>query len=269
LADESESEASRPETVVLKIPTPSGPVEVPADHPLRPVITMATEGYHRIHREIRDYTCILVRRERVEGRLRPPEFIYAKVRHRQVDGEQVVVPFSLYLKFLKPSSVKGREVLYVEGRNGGEMFARRGGTRFAFVTTRLRPDSELAMRGNRYPVTQFGIENLVRRLIVSARNDLDTQCRVDMLPDAKINDRSASAILVTHRTPQENPEFYQARIFVDKELELPVHFEAYDWPESPEKEPELIEQYSYTQLQLNRGLTDADFSENNPQYRVK
>jgi negative regulator of sigma E activity len=159
-------------------------------------------------------------------------------------------------------------VLYVEGRNGGEMFARRGGTRFSYVTTRLRPESDLAMRGNRYPVTQFGIENLVYRLLLTARGDLETHCDVDILPDAKVNDRPARAIIVTHQSAQENPEYYQARIFVDKELELPVHFESYDWPKTPDQEPELLEQYSYTQLQLNRGLTDADFSENNPQYHV-
>jgi hypothetical protein len=248
---------------------PPEPAGAPEDHPLRPVIELATDGYERIRREIRDYTCILVRRERVDGRLRSPEFIFAKVRHSQFEGDQVVVPFSLYLKFLKPASVAGREVLYVEGHNGGEMFARRGGTRFAFVTTRLRPDSDLAMRGNRYPVTQFGIENLVLRLLASARNDLDTNCRVDLLPDAKINDRPARGIVVTHQSPQESPTFCQARIFVDKELELPVHFEAYDWADEPGGVPELIEQYSYTQIQLNRGLTDADFSEDNPQYRVK
>jgi hypothetical protein len=267
-ADEVKAESERPQTV-LKIPVPSTLDDVPADHPLRPVIQFAAQGYAQIRREIRDYTCVLVRRERVEGRLRSPEFIFAKVRHRQFEGDQVVVPFSIYLKFLRPTSVAGREVLYVEGRNGGEMLARRGGTRFAFVTTRLHPDSDLAMRGNRYPVTEFGIENLVLRLLASARNDLDTKCRVDVLPDAKINDRPARGIVVTHRSPQDSPTFYQARIFVDKEFELPVHFESYDWSKSPDAEPELLEQYTYTQLQLNRGLTDSDFSEDNPQYRVK
>ena len=119
------------------------------------------------------------------------------------------------------------------------MFARRGGTRFAFVTTRLRPDSDLAMRGNRYPITEFGIENMLYRLLQSARRDLQTHCRVDILEDAKINDRPVRGIIVTHQSPTESPDFYQARIFVDKELGLPVHFESYDWPKKPDGEPRV------------------------------
>jgi hypothetical protein len=259
-----------PQQESFKLSTPDLPATVPqADHPLRPVIKLAIDGFRRMRSEVRDYTCVMVRRERIDGRLRPHEYIYAKVRHRQLDDERVVVPFSVYLKFLKPVSVRGREVLYVEGKNGGEMLARRGGTRFAFVTTRLHPDSELAMRDNRYPVTEFGIQNMLFRLVQSARRDLQTHCQVAYLQDAKINDRPARGIIVTHQSPQESPNFYQARIFVDKELELPVHYEAYGWPEEPGGEPDVLEQYTYTQLHLNRGLTDEDFSEDNPQYKVK
>jgi hypothetical protein len=254
----------------LKLPTPDLPDgQSRADHPLVPVVRMAMESYRRMRADVRDYTCVMVRRERIEGRLRPHEYIFAKVRHRQVQDQQVVVPFSVYLKFLKPASVRGREVLYVEGKNGGEMFARRGGTRFAFVTTRLLPESDLAMRDNLYPITEFGIENLLYRLIQVARRDLQSECQVKLLPDAKINDRAAQGIIVTHQSRQESPNFYQARIFVDKELSLPIHYEAYDWPATPDAEPPVMEQYTYTQLQLNRGLSDADFSEDNPQYHVK
>jgi hypothetical protein len=261
--------APSPETR-LKLPTPDLPGgESREDHPLVPVVRMAIDSYRWMRADVRDYTCVMVRRERIEGRLRPHEYIYAKVRHRQVEDQRIVVPFSIYLKFLKPASVQGREVLYVEGKNGGEMFARRGGTRFAFVTTRLLPDSDLAMRDNLYPITEFGIENLLYRLIQSARRDLQSDCQVQFLPGAKINDRAAEGIIVTHQSRQVSPNFYQARIFVDKELRLPVHYEAYDWPASPDAEPPVMEQYTYTQLQLNQGLTDADFSEDNPQYHVK
>ncbi len=262
--------ATPPSQTVFKLPTPGLPDEpLPASHPLRPVIQLASDAYKRVRNEIQDYTCVMVRRERVDGRLRPHEFIYAKVRNRRVEDHRLVVPFSVYLKFLKPTSVGGREVLYVEGQHGGEMLARRGGTRFAFVTTQIHPESDLAMRDNRYPITEFGIENMLYRLLQTARRDLQSHCRVDMLPDVKINDRPARGIIVTHVSPEESPEFYQARIFVDKELELPIHFEAYDWPRKNDTEPQLVEQYTYTQLRLNLELNDADFSADNPQYHVK
>ena len=74
---------------------------------------------------------------------------------------------------------------------------------------------------------------------------------------------------MTQKYPSENHDYYQARIFVDKDKGLPIHYETYGWPKSPGELPELLEQYTYTNLNLNVGLTDADFSEDNPQYQVK
>lgn len=252
----------------LRIPVPDPDVQS-AQHPLVPVINYAVESYKYIRRDIRDYTTIVVRRERVDGRLGDHEFLYAKVRNRQVRDGKVVVPFSVYMKFLKPNRIKGREVLYVEGANNGQMFARNGGKRFAFVTTQLLPESDLAMQGNRYPITEFGIENLSRRLIENAREETKFPCTVDYLPDAKINGRPTTGIVVRQLNRQPNARFQVARIFVDNQLNLPVHYEAYGWSDDDGGPPVLLEKYSYTKLQLNVGLTDADFDPTNPQYQVK
>lgn len=254
---------------VFKLPTPSPQASPQTSADLQPVLKMAVAGYKQMRAQVKDYSCILVRRERVDDRLGPHEFIYAKVRHRETQGKQVVVPFSIYLKFLKPSSVAGREVLYVEGKNNDEMFARRGGKRFSFVTTRLSPHSELAMTGNRYPITEFGIENLLFRLIQSAKVASQRPCEVKYLPEAKINGRSALGIVVVNHEASDELPFKEARIFVDNELQVPLHYESYGWPEEDSDESPLLEQYTYTKLQLNHGFTDADFSEDNPDYHVK
>jgi len=255
---------------VFRLPTPALTPESPrTEHPVLPVLRMAVEGYRQVRSNVQDYTCVMVRRERVDGRLGPHEFIFAKVRQRQVRDGQIVVPFGVYLKFLKPASVAGREVLYVEGKYDGEMLARRGGTRFAFVTTRLLPTSELAMQGNRYPITEFGIENLLRRLIESAREELNLSCDVEYLPAATINGRPVDGIVVTH--PDTNPRapYFQAKIFIDEQLQVPVHYESYDWPKETGEDPLLTEQYTYTHLQLNVGLTELDFDESNPDYQLR
>jgi hypothetical protein len=255
---------------VFRLPTPELTPDAPrTEHPVLPVLRMAVEGYRQLRSNVQDYTCLMVRRERVDGRLGPHEFIFAKVRQRKVRDGQVVVPFGVYLKFLKPASVAGREVLYVEGKYDGEMLARRGGTRFAFVTTRLLPTSELAMQGNRYPITEFGIENLLRRLIESARDELKISCHVEYLPEATINGRPVDGIVVTHPDTEPRAPYFQAKIFVDELLQVPVHYESYDWPKQADEEPLLTEQYTYTNLQLNVGLTELDFDESNPDYQLR
>ena len=69
--------------------------------------------------------------------------------------------------------------------------------------------------------------------------------------------------------PRRNFLFHLARIFVDDELNLPIRYESYDWPEKPGGPPELIEEYTYLNLKLNNGFTDADFDIRNPNYQFR
>ena len=57
-----------------------------------------------------------------------------------------------------------------------------------------------------------------------------------------------------------------ARIYLDDQLNLPIRYEAYDWPDQPGDKPVLLEEYTYVNLKINQGLTDADFDVHNPQY---
>ena len=75
---------------------------------------------------IQDYTCMLTRRERVDGRLMDYETMSVKVRHQQKDGGRIVEPFSVYVRFVSPDRVRGREVIYVEGQNNGKLIVRSG-----------------------------------------------------------------------------------------------------------------------------------------------
>jgi hypothetical protein len=60
--------------------------------------------------------------------------------------------------------------------------------------------------------------------------------------------------------------FHKVRVYIDNELGLPIRFEAYDWPKHPGAEPELAEEYTYTNLKLNVGLKDMDFDVANGTY---
>ncbi len=174
------------------------------------------------------------------------------------------------LEVPSPATVKDREVLFVENQNDGEMFARNGGNRFAYVTTRLKPESDLAMRGNRYPVTEFGFENLVKRLIEVAREEMafTDKCEVQLYSDAKVDGRECLGVQVTHPFRDKRLRYHQAKIFMDEQWRIPIHYESYDWPREEGGEPLLLEQYTYTNVKLNVGLTDQDFDHTNPKYKL-
>ena len=71
---------------------------------------------------------------------------------------------------------------------------------------------------------------------------------------------------MVHPVPRRNFRFHIARIFVDKELGVPIRYASYDWPKNPGDQPGLIEEYTYLNMKLNQGFADADFSPDNPDY---
>jgi len=230
----------------------------PGEHPLMPALRWARSQQPRIA-AIPDYTAVLVKRERVDGELGEQQYLYLKVRHE---------PFSVYLSFLGPEDVKGQEVIYIEGRNNGEMWAHGTGMKKALGTLSLNPTGMVAMQGQRYPITEIGLLNLVTRLAQVAENDSEYgECSVQFYKNATLGDRPCVCMQVVHPVPRREFRFHLARIYVDRQLNLPIRYESYGWPTKQGEAPPLLEQYTYTNLKLNAGLTDADFDTRNPNYQ--
>jgi hypothetical protein len=232
----------------------------PNEHPLMPAIRWGYAAL-RVMDGIQDYSATLCKRERLNGKVGETEYAFIKVRNK---------PFSVYMYFMEPSSLRGQEVVYVEGQNNGKLLGHGSGFRKVFGTVPLEPTSPFAMRGQHYPITELGITNLIRRLIeVSEKDAKYGECEVNFFQGAKINNRVCTCIQVVHPVPRRNFIYHMARIFVDDELNIPIRLEAYDWPERRNSQPQLIEEYTYVNLKLNNGFTDADFDIRNPNYGFK
>ena len=89
----------------------------PGEHPIDASLAIAHKVQEHLEKDVKDYTCIFVKNERVNGELVGPQQMLAKVRQE---------PLSVYFKFLKPADVKGREVIYYPEKNGGKLVAREG-----------------------------------------------------------------------------------------------------------------------------------------------
>ncbi len=249
---------------VAERPTPSpSPAQLamsqrrPDEHPLMPALRWAQSGQRELE-QLADYSATLVKQERINGKLCEHEFMFVKVRHQ---------PFSVYMRFLAPNKLKGQEVIYVEGANDGKLAAHGTGMAKVVGTLNLDPTSMLAMRGNLYPITELGVLNLVRRLLVIGERDAQYgECEVKFHPGATIEERACTCIEVMHPVPRRNFLFHIARIYVDDELNIPVRYEAYNWPEKEGGRPVKTEEYTYLNLKLNNGFTDADFDIRNPNY---
>jgi hypothetical protein len=214
-------------------------------------------GCQARYQEVTDYTCTFYKRERIAGRLTPLHIMTMKVRTK---------PQSIYLKFQQPA--RGREAIYVAGRRDGKLQAHDVGlNRLLAGTLELLPTSARAMEDCRHPITEAGIGPLLETLSKRWALELNPEESVLVFRD-DMSIGPVRCLMIESTHPEHRPQFlyYRVRVFIDQELGLPIRFEAYDWPARPNAEPELAEEYSYTNLKLNVGLGELDFDVSNRSY---
>ena len=97
---------------------------------------------------ITDYTCRFQKVERIDGELRKPEIMRMKFRCK---------PLSVYLKWTGELS-KDQEVIYVEGANKGNAWVHPSGLLgWLFRKVNVDPNSKLAMKHSRRPISMAGM----------------------------------------------------------------------------------------------------------------
>ena len=254
-----------PEKINTPLVPPIQPEAIATAHPLDRALQIANDGLENMRRNISDYQAVLVKRERVGNQLSEQEYMKIKIRNpRVVDNRQI--PFSIYMKFIGPRSMVGREVIWVDGRNDNNLIVHDTNPLVRFRNLHLAPEGMLAMKGNRYPIYEAGLENLVLKLIEKAERDREAGvCEVNYRGGAQINQRPCTLIEVVHHKKCEPYEFHKAKVYIDDEYQIPVRFAAYDWPVGNQK-PQLMEEYTYINVKLNVGLSDQDFDVNNKSY---
>jgi hypothetical protein len=258
VANEAAASTVAPAPAPAPAAAPAAPFDLtqqPGEHPLAPAIRVMNGVLANIDQNVRDYTCTLIKREAVDGELSDPQHIMLKVRQ---------APFSVYLYFLKP--YQGREVLYVDGANNNELVVLEAGWKRNLGKMNLDPNGMVAMRGQKHPITEVGIRNLIAKLIAAKTAEMQfIECNVTSNPNTRIGDRPTTLIQIEHPVPRKEFGTHITRIFLDNELRVPIHYDAYLWPEAPGQAPPLDASYTYANLKLNVGLAVRDFDATNPE----
>lgn len=218
---------------------------------------------------IPDYVATFTRQERVNGKLLARESTDLKVRH---------APFSVYMKWNEGNDI-GRELLFVEGQNSNRMLVKKGGQVGEMLPTfKVEPDSDLAMKEARYPVTTSGLLKLVEKIIDFSNRDikLDEGVACQFLPDQKIDGRMCYVVRTDYDCAEVDAEYRTSILFIDKVTALPLCVKNYGWsdrcgaPESANDkltDETLIEFYAFTGLRYQSRLPEQEFDQANAQYR--
>lgn len=242
-------------TALSQAQTPPAPGQPPAagipqGHPLDQPLEWLYEA-RKVHAGIRDYTCTLVKQERINGKLQEQNIIMLKFRPN---------PFSVNMRWLAPRETVGQEVSFIYGRNGNKMrvsFPKGLKKMVGFVS--VDPNDQRVLQHSRHTIYEAGIGTMIEQTIKSMEGERRTNRTQVRVAEYTYNNRRCYRIETT-RPEREPQSCYRSVLYIDKESKLPIRAENYDWPlQGGRAEGELLEVFSFVDLRFNVGLTDADF----------
>ena len=203
-------------------------------------------------RDVRDYECRLVKRERVNGKLLPESVMIMKFRSK---------PMSVYLRCLSPEDDKGMEVCYVEGTNQGMMRVQPAGVIGSFGFWSVGIHDARAFEKNRHCIKDAGLGTLLESTARYWEMERKLNKTLVSIRDEVLNGRNCTCIETTHPDRYAGSFYgYRCLLWLDKETHLPAGAETYDWPRrGGAAAGELLESYRYQNLRCNLGLGNDVF----------
>ncbi len=201
-------------------------------------------GMETAYARVTEYTARFLRQEIVGGVLRPREEALLKYQR----------PGRIYLHWIS-GPPRGREILFVKGRDDDQMLVREPGMLSVLFTIVMAPDHPRVLQESRYPVTDVGIGRLIELVLENARHARasgglsvlggnvagDGECRIEVVFPRERSDRYCCS---------------RVALQVDVGSGLPVGVTIYDW------ESRSVAEYGYRDLRVNPGFTASDFDPN-------
>lgn len=253
-------------------------------------MALLKEGQERLLKSP-SYTALFLKQEKIGNRpLDQLQTIEMKLRHE---------PFSVYMKWLTVK--EGQEVLFVTGELDDRMLVKKGGMLSRIPSIKLPPDSSLALKESRHPVTDAGILKLTEKLLKYRVIDMTRLDKVkcDFIPGQSIAGRKCYCFDVNYADPETEPLYRRSITWIDEELSIPICVKNYTWEkaageeadeeeeeiveedeESPEagdmladaatpEDPTLIEFYTFTDVTFEKQVNPHSFDSANKDYSFK
>ncbi|MCB9476075.1 MAG: DUF1571 domain-containing protein [Deltaproteobacteria bacterium] len=192
---------------------------------------------------VNDYTCILHKRELVDGKMQDLQHMAVKFKK----------PMSLYMKW-QPGPHEGRQLIYVRGQNDNKAHVKEAGI-LGVVPVNLSLDSKLMKADTNHPLSEidmgFTVDTIYKNL---SKALVEGDVTLTFVGQRRLGNRVAYVVDAVHENV-ETKGYYAKRSVnaFDRATGLPIASKSYNTA------GELFEEFEWTDLKLNVGLTDADF----------
>ena len=206
------------------------------------------EAMEKAYAPIASYTARFVRQEWIGGALRPPEEVALKWQR----------PGHVYMRWIAGPPT-GREIIFVPGRDDGNVLIHEPGMLTRLVTVVTAPGSADVMKQSRHPITDVGFGHLIDLIGETVRRAV-RRGELTVVEHERVASSGRTLEVRLPRDPRQGYYCYRAVVTVDDETRLPVAVAVYDWDDR------LVERYEYRDLVLGAPLSAADFDPANPAY---
>jgi len=197
---------------------------------------------------IRDYTGVMHKQERINGKLQDKQHIFVKFRK----------PCDLYMIW-KKGPHEGRELIYRHGKDK-KVTVHEGGL-LGVVTVHVDPNGAMMKRDTNHPLTETDLGFSTKTIYENLSRGLrEGEIKLSFKGMKFIGGRRV--YLVEDRLPA-GKGYYAPRSLNGHDMRtgLPILTTSYD------ASGRLFEEFEWTDLKFNVGLSDKDFDPKNPEYR--
>ena len=202
----------------------------------------------RYDREVKGYTAMLRKQERIDGTLERSEQIAVVFRED---------PFSVRMIW-KSGARRAQATLFVKGENRDQILIKPAGLLAVAGIVMRSPTGDDAKKGGRYPLTEFGIKIGTQRTLASwEKARKDEALHVEYLGEKRIKEAGDRPCWVLRRTRYKKVEedgIEQLTVYVDKETWLQVGSVLKDG------EGRLIGEYIFHDIKLNPRFEAGTFT---------
>ena len=203
------------------------------------------------HAKLRDYTCHLVRQERVRGKLHAEQTTELRVR---------VQPMCMNVRVIAPKGLAGQETSYLASKSTSKVRFKAAGVEGVRGFVTLDKDDTKVLAHTRHTLPETGLLAVVERFekVVATEKKLNNPVQI-LVSEYTFANRPVTRYEVFADRVHPNRYAHRCVLYMDKETKLPARFEAYDAPKPGTTEGELIEVQSFVGLRTNTGLGETAF----------
>ncbi|MBY0460975.1 MAG: DUF1571 domain-containing protein [Gemmataceae bacterium] len=202
--------------------------------------------------KLRDYTCTFTRQESVKGALGGEQVGEMKAR---------TSPVGVYVRFARPEAIAGMEVAYTAARKKNDkMLYRPAGVGGAKGFRLIDLDDAKFLAENRHPVTEWTMSALMDRVSAAVAREKTLKNPVEVFTgEYQFAGRNVVRYEIVTARPHAFRYAHRMLVYIDKEMSLPLRFEAYGQPKGGEAVGDLFEVYSFSDVKTNVGLGENAF----------